>query len=53
MAKLLKEWSSKWRELLKSKSDYSNIGAVVGATFQEQMKAIRKIIPKSIFQKPI
>jgi orotidine-5'-phosphate decarboxylase len=52
MAELVHEWSEKWRDISKIKSDYSNIGAVVGATFPDQMKAIRKVIPKSIFLIP-
>jgi len=32
--------------------DYSNLGAVVGATYPEEIKEIRKILPKSVFLIP-
>jgi orotidine-5'-phosphate decarboxylase len=41
------EWGSETME-----GDYSNVGAVVGATYPEQGKALRKIMPKTFILVP-
>jgi len=48
MADLIKKWGKQFI----GKNGYSAIGAVVGATFPEEMAAIRKNIPKSFFLIP-
>lgn len=48
MAKLIKSWNDN----LQLYSNYSNLGAVVGATFPNQLKKIRKIIPQSFILMP-
>ena len=48
MAKLI----SSWNENLQLFSNYSNLGAVVGATFPKQLKKIREIIPRSFILMP-
>ncbi|TFG20191.1 MAG: orotidine-5'-phosphate decarboxylase [Promethearchaeota archaeon] len=48
MAKLINSWN----ENLQLFSNYSNLGAVVGATFPNQLKKIRKIIPHSFILIP-
>jgi len=42
----------KWGEGLVGECGYSSIGAVVGATFPEQAKKIRAMIPKTFFLVP-
>jgi orotidine-5'-phosphate decarboxylase len=48
MAKLVDEWGAGVR----GASGFSSIGAVVGATHPEQMKALRKAFPKMLFLVP-
>tara|TARA_Y100000034_G_C6855845_1_gene388918 strand:- start:540 stop:1484 length:945 start_codon:yes stop_codon:yes gene_type:complete len=48
MARLVDEWG---RENI-GESGYSNIGAVVGATFPEQAEELRKIFPNMFFLMP-
>lgn len=48
MAQLLDSWGAD--EI--GESGYSFVGAVVGATYPEQMKDIRKLLPQSIFLVP-
>ncbi len=48
MAKLVNEWGSKFID----ESGYSPIGAVVGATYPEELEAIRKEIPHAYFLIP-
>ncbi len=48
MAKLVQEWGTS----LKKFTNFHNLGVVVGATFPEELKAIRKIIPNSIILMP-
>ncbi len=48
MAELVKGWESEYV----GNNGYSSIGAVVGATNVEEMKIIRKILPKSFFLIP-
>lgn len=43
---------SKWGEELIGKEGYSSIGAVVGATYPEQLQSLRKIMPHSYFLIP-
>lgn len=52
MARMVKNWSDEWNNSSKSNHNYTNIGAVVGATFPQQMKELRKEIPESIFLIP-
>ena len=48
MARLIQEWSKN----LEKFSDFNNLGAVVGATYPEELKIIRKILPNSFFLIP-
>jgi len=48
MARLIQDWS---RDLEKF-SDYNNVGAVIGATFPEELKIIRDILNNSFFLIP-
>lgn len=48
VAKLVDEWSA----AAVSESGYSSIGAVVGATFPEQARVLRKIMKRSYFLVP-
>jgi orotidine-5'-phosphate decarboxylase len=43
---------NKYAQKIKGKRGYSSIGAVVGATYPEQAKTLRKIMPDSIFLVP-
>lgn len=43
---------NKWNEETIGKSGYGAVGAVVGATYPEQAKALRKLMPKSYFLVP-
>ncbi|MCP4762978.1 MAG: orotidine-5'-phosphate decarboxylase [archaeon] len=52
MARLVKKWSDEWKKTNETEYNYTDIGAVVGATFPEQMKIIRKEIPESLFLIP-
>jgi orotidine-5'-phosphate decarboxylase len=51
---VMAELTNKWAQSLKSKGEtgYSSVGAVVGATYPEQMISIRKILPNSFFLIP-
>ena len=42
----------KWSEGLDTASGYNQVGAVVGATYPEEQKVIRSIIPKAYFLVP-
>lgn len=42
----------KWGEDLRGEYNYSSISAVVGATYPEQLKQIRQIIPHTYFLIP-
>jgi orotidine-5'-phosphate decarboxylase len=48
MARLIQNWSID----LEKYSDYHNLGAVIGATFPEELKIIRNILPNSFFLIP-
>lgn len=48
MARLIQEWSKD----LETFSDFNNVGAVVGATFPEELKIIRDILRNSFFLIP-
>ena len=48
MARLIQEWSKN----LEKFSDFNNLGAVVGATYPEELKIIRKILPNSYILMP-
>jgi orotidine-5'-phosphate decarboxylase len=52
MARLVKNWSDSKKPASKTKYPYTNVGAVVGATFPDQLKLIRKEIPNSIILIP-
>lgn len=52
MADLVKQWSDEAISEQSSNSNYSNIGAVVGATFPKQLKLLRERLPDSIFLIP-
>ena len=56
MARLIKKWGENPKFVEEGNSygklGYSNIGGVVGATFPEQMKLIRKEIPKNFMLIP-
>lgn len=43
---------SKWGEGTEGEKGYRSVGAVVGATYPQQAKIIRQIIPKAIFLVP-
>ncbi len=43
---------NKWGEETIGKSGYSAVGAVVGATYPEQAKVLRKLMPKAYFLVP-
>lgn len=43
---------NKWNEETIGKSGYGAVGAVVGATYPEQAKVLRKLMPKSYFLVP-
>lgn len=43
---------NKWGKALIGLRGYSSVGAVVGATFQKHAKALRKIMPNTIFLVP-
>ncbi len=51
---VMAELTTKWAQSVKlnSRWGYSSVGAVVGATYPEQMTAIRKILPNSFFLIP-
>ncbi len=46
------ELVEKWGEELRGKYNYSSVAAVVGATYPEQLKQIRKIAPHTFFLIP-
>ena len=46
------EQFEKWSEGLDTASGYNQVGAVVGATYPEEQKVIRSIIPKAYFLVP-
>ncbi len=46
------ELVEKWGEELRGENGYSSIAAVVGATYPEQLKQIRKIAPHTFFLIP-
>ena len=46
------EQFAKWGEGLDTPSGYNQVGAVVGATYPEEQKIIRSIIPKAYFLVP-
>lgn len=48
MAKLVREWGEQFAD----ESGYTPIGAVVGATYPEELEAIRKELPRSYFLIP-
>jgi len=48
----LAETANNWNNETIGKSGYGSVGAVVGATWPEQAKVMRKIMPKSIFLVP-
>ena len=48
MGKMCEEWGTE----LEGKYGYSGVGAVVGATYPEQAKVLRKLMPKSYFLVP-
>ena len=48
MAKLVNDWSSN----LEKFSSYQNMGVVVGATYPQELKEIRKIVRKSFILMP-
>lgn len=52
VSEALAEYVSAVSERCVGKSGYSSVGAVVGATYPEQARALRKIMPKSIFLVP-
>lgn len=43
---------NQWGEACIGKSGYSGVGAVVGATYPEQAKVLRKLMPKAYFLVP-
>lgn len=43
---------SKWGEGIVGESGYSSVGAVVGATYPEQAKKLREMMPQAIFLVP-
>ena len=50
MAELTANWAKE--KVANGNSHYSSVGAVVGATYPEQMSLIRKMIPNSFFLIP-
>lgn len=46
------EMVAKWGEGLDTPCGYNQIGAVVGATYPEEQKIIRELLPKSYFLVP-
>ena len=46
------EMVAKWGEGLETPCGYNQIGAVVGATYPEEQKIIRELLPKSYFLVP-
>ncbi len=48
VAKLIVEWSKKLHSFL----NYNNLGAVVGATFPQELRSVRKIIKNSFILMP-
>jgi orotidine-5'-phosphate decarboxylase len=49
---IMAEYISTWGKDYKGKYGYSSVGAVVGATYPEVMKELRKIMPKAYFLVP-
>ena len=49
---LMAEFVKKWGAETIGEKGYSSVGAVVGATYPEQAKSLRKIMPQSIFLVP-
>ncbi|MBD3351132.1 MAG: orotidine-5'-phosphate decarboxylase [Candidatus Lokiarchaeota archaeon] len=52
MARLVHSWGKSTQPAFKTKYPYTNVGAVVGATYPEQLKVIRHEIPNSIILIP-
>jgi orotidine-5'-phosphate decarboxylase len=52
MARLVKKWSDDWKAANDPGAKYSSVGAVVGATFPQQLKSLRKEMPDSIILIP-
>jgi orotidine-5'-phosphate decarboxylase len=48
----LAELVKKWAKEVPTESGYCAVGVVVGATFPEELKALRKLLPKQIFLVP-
>ncbi len=49
---LMAHYIDSWGADVVGESGYSSVGAVVGATYPEQAKVLRKMMPKSIFLVP-
>ena len=49
---LMAEFVKKWGSAVVGEKGYSSVGAVVGATYPEQAKSLRKIMPQSFFLVP-
>lgn len=49
---LVASYVNLWGQSIIGKSGYSSVGAVVGATFPQEIKSIRKLLPKSYFLVP-
>jgi len=49
---IMAENVNKWGQEVIGERGYSSVGAVVGATFPEQAKTLRKLMPKAIFLVP-
>lgn len=46
------QWVARYSDQSNPGEEYGNIGAVVGATFPEEAKKLRKLMPRSIFLVP-
>jgi orotidine-5'-phosphate decarboxylase len=49
---IMAENVNKWGQEVIGEYGYSSVGAVVGATFPEQARTLRKLMPKAIFLVP-
>jgi orotidine-5'-phosphate decarboxylase len=49
---IIGQMCEKWGEGFACKYGYSGVGAVVGATYPEQLKQLRKLMPKTFFLVP-
>lgn len=49
---LVAEYVNEWAKMVIGKSNYSSVGAVVGATFPEEASNLRKLLPQSYFLVP-